>query len=411
MANLGLGTAAATLWLQRTAEPVASGVVYVPAVDPAASPFPRSPDAGPKPDRLSNRWEPFAWRQIESEDYRQYMANLRGLGCPERLIRDLIVAELDDWYQTRRNRLRVDLHQHLPAWAGADRREAVRREEAQKSYELDQEQWMVTTELLGFPWSRHAKDLCLQPSSILTGHVTTDQAIQTVNLFEIYRQRLAWVHDRTRGVLLSEDRAELAALSGELQAQLETILGPDQWEELLLRGLWTDHTAEARFELADLTGAELRQVVQIYSQLVGGIGEVLGSIDVSDAELTRRAIEFDRSTLELLGPEKAGQLTRARDDRFHTVLDFAQEHQLPRNTAITAYEIQVAAEEEAQRLRATAETETAAIEARLETIQMDTLAALTRVLGKAHLHDYLADAGRWLTSLDANSVGKAELLP
>src|SRR5437899_3128213 len=32
---------------------------------------------------------PFDWRQVESEDYRQYVANLRALGCPEQTVRDI----------------------------------------------------------------------------------------------------------------------------------------------------------------------------------------------------------------------------------------------------------------------------------------------------------------------------------
>src|SRR5258707_726477 len=36
------------------------------------------------------------WRQIASADYRQYIANLRTVECPEWLIRDIIVADIDD---------------------------------------------------------------------------------------------------------------------------------------------------------------------------------------------------------------------------------------------------------------------------------------------------------------------------
>src|SRR6267143_1034937 len=30
------------------------------------------------------------WRAVESPDYRQYLANLRAIGCPEETIRDII---------------------------------------------------------------------------------------------------------------------------------------------------------------------------------------------------------------------------------------------------------------------------------------------------------------------------------
>ena len=39
---------------------------------------------------------PLDWRQVESSDYRQYIANLRAAGCPEKTIRDIIVAEVSE---------------------------------------------------------------------------------------------------------------------------------------------------------------------------------------------------------------------------------------------------------------------------------------------------------------------------
>src|SRR5438045_9775863 len=35
------------------------------------------------------------WAQLESEDYRTYIARLRSIGCPEQTIRDIIIADLD----------------------------------------------------------------------------------------------------------------------------------------------------------------------------------------------------------------------------------------------------------------------------------------------------------------------------
>src|SRR5262245_35073792 len=37
----------------------------------------------------------FSWAQIESEDYRSYIARLRAIGCPDQTIVDIIIADLD----------------------------------------------------------------------------------------------------------------------------------------------------------------------------------------------------------------------------------------------------------------------------------------------------------------------------
>jgi hypothetical protein len=49
--------------------------------------------------------KPFHWSQIESADYRTYVTNLRGIGCPEQTIRDLVKADVDNLYASRRQPL------------------------------------------------------------------------------------------------------------------------------------------------------------------------------------------------------------------------------------------------------------------------------------------------------------------
>jgi hypothetical protein len=68
------------------------------------APTPRQPLAQtetPPPPAPAEPPAPFHWSQIEHEDYRQYIANLRSVGCPEATIRDLIAADLSQQYAPR----------------------------------------------------------------------------------------------------------------------------------------------------------------------------------------------------------------------------------------------------------------------------------------------------------------------
>jgi hypothetical protein len=66
-----------------------------------AIPAPRAPP--------SVEVKPFHWSQIESADYRAYIASLRAIGCPEQTIRDIITADVDSQYATRREPLEAKL--------------------------------------------------------------------------------------------------------------------------------------------------------------------------------------------------------------------------------------------------------------------------------------------------------------
>lgn len=45
----------------------------------------------------------FDWRRVESEDYKQYVTRLRGIGCTEKAIGDLVVADVNTLFRMRAN--------------------------------------------------------------------------------------------------------------------------------------------------------------------------------------------------------------------------------------------------------------------------------------------------------------------
>jgi hypothetical protein len=86
---------------------------------------------------------PFHWSQIESGDYRTYVANLRGIGCPEQTIHDIIAADVDRIYASRRQALEDKLATNRVA-----SRIALQRELQQQG---NQEASAVTTLLAAPP--------------------------------------------------------------------------------------------------------------------------------------------------------------------------------------------------------------------------------------------------------------------
>ncbi|MEI7937832.1 MAG: hypothetical protein WCK27_14180 [Verrucomicrobiota bacterium] len=104
--------------------PVAEAVMPAPGVSPTAE------------------VQPFHWSQIESADYRTYVANLREIGCPEQTIRDLVKADVDSLYASRRQPLNDKL-----ATGDAAGRIAVQRE----LQELGNQEISAVTALLAAP--------------------------------------------------------------------------------------------------------------------------------------------------------------------------------------------------------------------------------------------------------------------
>lgn len=48
----------------------------------------------------------FTWESVESADYREYIRNLRAIGCPDETIRDIILADVNKLYDSKRKQVR-----------------------------------------------------------------------------------------------------------------------------------------------------------------------------------------------------------------------------------------------------------------------------------------------------------------
>jgi hypothetical protein len=359
----------------------------------AAAPAPSVPAAPAGPGG-------FHWAQVESEDYRQYIANLRTLDCPERLIRDLIVADLDALYEARRGALKPV---RLPPWAGADRHAAADAQYRAALGSLAEEQRAVTTELLGFPWRPEAIEAFHREElvGILLGYLPTEPALQVMSLPEIYEERSRAIQERANHILLPEERAELGAVADEFESRLAAVLTPAQFEELMLRlQVVIAIVKDQHLEAADLTAAQAREVARVSRLWVDLIREEFINVrEVPEEERQRREAEAEVALAKALGTEKAADVKRARDERFRQTLDFARERNLPRQTAVEAYELRRAAEEQAEQVRADRQLDPEARQARLEELQAVTGAALARVIGPAHLPAYLGSPGEWINGL------------
>lgn len=89
--------------------------------------------------------KPFEWSQVESTDYRAYIANLRRVGCPEQTIRDIITADLRALYGSKRDALQRQLIGTDPPATGS-----VARHELESAMEaLGKEETATLAALLG----------------------------------------------------------------------------------------------------------------------------------------------------------------------------------------------------------------------------------------------------------------------
>jgi hypothetical protein len=89
------------------------------------------------------------WRDVEAEDYRAYVKNLRSIGCPEQTIRDIVTADVLQAYASQRSNVAAAVYRDFKPWV-TEPTEASRRDELQRQRrELDAEMGDVLGQLVG----------------------------------------------------------------------------------------------------------------------------------------------------------------------------------------------------------------------------------------------------------------------
>lgn len=91
----------------------------------------------------------FGWEQVESEDYRTYIGNLRSIGCPEQTVQDIIVADVMEAFAARRAEAMADGLRDVHYWQSDTAAVAARSDLEHHQREIDEWTGSVLHELIG----------------------------------------------------------------------------------------------------------------------------------------------------------------------------------------------------------------------------------------------------------------------
>ncbi len=253
---------------------------------------------------------PFLWSQIESPDYRHYIANLRAVGCPEQVVRDLIMADLNQVFATR-----------FAAIYKPEAREYWQKSKAENANPEQVKQLMALS-----------RDKAAILQDLLGVRLDDQQMINTVHL-QVYgsEQNLLFLPaDKREAALQALADADFETKSEEMHARagyssevdqklfneaLETlakVLTPAQLEEFRLRGSPTANALRNEVQYFNCTPDEFRQLVDSRE---GTEKKSLGDERAKEFERvsdmfyinTRRAVEEQGAPLESV--EQAWQVT------------------------------------------------------------------------------------------------------
>lgn len=337
----------------------------------------------------------FHWGELEANDYREFIRRLRGIGCPEQTIRDLVIADLDKMFASKVQGiypLRKDLHY----WESEEEELANNYDQRiwqRKLREIEQEKAKILRDLLGVDLAAERQRVKGESDKLerRLSFLTEQRRSEVRQVLDASEDRINAVLEKSweTGVPLSaEDRAKLKDFREEKELALGKILTPEERERF---DLWMSPTAESlRHDFYGLGASEddFKAVYQLRKEFDSVWTRE--DIDTSNEEMMKAwggaLIQLENQIKDVLGEDKFSMYQRGQDTRFHELNATASRFGLSREAAAEAYEYLRLAQQEKDRVLAAGSFTAEQQAGILRQIDSETERALTELLGSGPFH-------------------------
>jgi hypothetical protein len=319
----------------------------------------------------------FHWRDVESEDYREYIAKLRKVGCPEETIRDIIVADINKAYARLASESKPAntyrfWHTRQP-WEGT-------REERQwqgQRRKLDEEKRALVKELLGIDLQEEIRQQLGWGDRVDPRHafLPEEKGVQMRKIEEEFGRAHRASYDQFEGDEHSPaHRAELARLDQWKRAQIEQHLGPSELEQFDL--LTSPIASRLRDELVGFepTEQEFRALYQIEKEF--------------EQNPVRSKESQEQRLRALLGAERFADYQLLQRPDFRDLARFTAKNDLPLSAAKAIDGIRQTTQETVNEIKLDPELPEAARQELLSQIKVETERALVEAMGEKNYKTY-----------------------
>jgi hypothetical protein len=221
--------------------------------------------AVPAPDLTTTNGATFDWTKVESSDYKQYIANLRAIGCPEETIRDIIVADVNKLFASR---AKMGSTNRFEYWKGGNPLGNLFNEETiARQQEMAKEKKDLLVTLLG---ADVQKDV--SPSMASAGGQIYEAMLDFVPASK--QSELIQLEEKFAGKMMGTikkasqgDMSGMRALQAEKDEELLKILTPEEKFQYDMRMSQTAMVLRMQMGDLELSENEFQEVFRLRKQI------------------------------------------------------------------------------------------------------------------------------------------------
>jgi RNA polymerase sigma factor (sigma-70 family) len=203
----------------------------------------------------------FDWRQVESSDYRTYVANLRAIGCPEQTVNDIIIADVTSYFAAKEKDGRI-LTNHVQFWrTDTDPKKSVKAQLVARHDRLEAERKQVIRTLLDTDVAIENRPAQISDSDVrlnLLDFLPPEERAKA--LAPIEQEETFFVTNFLNKPADEWDAKAFSQFCQDKEQRLLAALGPSVEREYELRDSPLANYLRFRFEGVDFSETEFRQI-------------------------------------------------------------------------------------------------------------------------------------------------------
>lgn len=368
-----------------------------PAPDNKPEPAPTA--AEPQANQVTNLIErTFGWEAVESPDYKEYIENLRSIGCPDETIRDIIIADVNKLYEQKKKNLPIKRKPFefwkpgLASIGGVDTeyQEAVKALEEEKNNLL---------RALGIEPDLKQSQMAsmMNPMDAMMDFLDEDKKVKVMAVFSQAQEKMMKIDAK------GQDRmVEIFKLQREMEESVAAVLTPEENQDFLLRFSMTANILRNQIDGFDPSKEEFLKVFELRREHEGNYSPMARMTETPDEKVQREEAEkvLKERMKQALGEERFNDYAMSQDHRFQRAYSAAKRSGLSVNEARTAWQMQKEAQEQAKKLRQNKQLSADARKAALEQIRNEATTSIKDLYGEKGWQNYQRGSGAvWLQQL------------
>lgn len=321
----------------------------------------------------------FNWQAVESPDYKEYIANLRSVGCPEETIRDIILADVNKLYDQKKKQAR-GAPKRFEFWKpGNPWMTSADPETTDKLRAIDDERVVFLRKLGIEPDFKQQAALMFNPFETMLDFLTDEKKAHVMKLFTDMQAKLAKASKDGQ-----PDGREYQKAQKEMEAMVKQVLSPEEAFQFEMRFSSTANALRQQSAGFEPTEQEFTGIYKL-RKAIDDEFSMMNFGDESEAERKKRTEadnQVNTQIKELLGEARYADYELSKDWQFQQLNRAAKRADLGTAEAKQVWDMKKAAESQVAKLRNDRNLTTEQRNAAQASIQQETEKSVKGVLGE-----------------------------